>query len=67
MITEYFVCWAFGASELQKAVNEAIKNGWQPLGGVAVSAKWLSGEYRTMITEVALYQAVVRVTVDDKK
>jgi hypothetical protein len=36
MITEYFVCSGSDTAKLHDAVNQAIKNGWQPFGGVAV-------------------------------
>jgi hypothetical protein len=60
MVTEYFVCWGRDAGALAKSVNEAIKNGWQPLGGVAASVLWLRGDYRTVPEDQLLYQAVVK-------
>ena len=36
MITEYFVCNGQDIAKLHEAVNQAIKNGWQPFGGVAM-------------------------------
>jgi IS1 family transposase len=64
MITEYFICRADSPAQLQDAINEGIKNGWQPIGGVAASVKWLSGEYRTVIEHEVLYQALVRISDD---
>jgi hypothetical protein len=37
MIIEYFVIFADDPQELQDAVNEALQNGWQPLGGIGAS------------------------------
>lgn len=53
MITEYFVCYGPSTEALKKNVDAAIKNGWQPFGGVAVamSIKWLSGQVRNVIDE----------------
>ena len=39
MITQYYVCQANGTTELERKVYEAIKKGWQPLGGVAVRSQ----------------------------
>jgi len=70
MITKYFVCYGPNTEELREAVNSAIKNGWQPLGGVAVAVtKWQCfevGQYHTEVEEERefLYQAVVKMTVD---
>jgi hypothetical protein len=46
-MTSYFVCQGNDAKQLQAAVNAAIKDGWQPLGGVAISTdvKWISSKY----------------------
>jgi len=67
MITEYFVCYGSSTAKLQESVNEAIKNGWQPLGGVAVFVReWLcsevAGQNRTDVYggEEVLCQAVAR-------
>jgi len=66
MVTQYFVCYGYSAAQLQENVNKAIANGWQPFGGVsvAISVKWLSGEYRVVAEEVRelFSQAVVRMT-----
>jgi hypothetical protein len=64
MVTKYFVCYGNSPGALQENVNKAIENGWQPIGGVAVSLKWLSGEARNVIEESMLSQAVVWVTTD---
>ena len=64
MIAEYFVCCGGNPIVLKGMVNQAIQKGWQPIGGVAVVVKWLSGEYRNAIEEQVLYQAVVRMTPD---
>jgi hypothetical protein len=37
MITGYFVCFVPDTTRLSEAINKAIKNGWQPLGGVAAA------------------------------
>lgn len=65
MVTEYFVLWADSTETLQNNVNEAIKNGWQPLGGVAVSVRWLSGGYRPVVEYGRYFQAVGRVAPND--
>ena len=58
MITEYFVCYGGSAPDLQKNVNAAIKNGWQPLGGLAVGPpKWEC----QILVNLPFFQAVVRV------
>jgi hypothetical protein len=64
MITEYFVCYGRDTKKLQEAVNQAIQNGWQPLGGVAavLSCLWLRGNTNLIEDEKeVLYQAVVRI------
>ena len=38
MIIEYSVIYADGCETLQELVNKAIKNGWQPLGGIGERA-----------------------------
>lgn len=48
-ITEYDLAFESGLDAFVGVVNEAIKNGWRPVGGVFVSAA--SGK---------LYQAMVR-------
>jgi hypothetical protein len=64
MITEYLVCYGSDIKELQEAVNKAIQNGWQPFGGVgvALSVKWLSGQYGVVQEDrlELLCQAVVK-------
>jgi hypothetical protein len=55
MITEYFVCSGKSTQHLQDTVNQGIRDGWQPLGGVGVN---VTREYWV------LYQAVVRITTD---
>jgi hypothetical protein len=51
-IREYAILENTDSAKLQEQVNKAIKNGWQPLGGVAVSSIGAA--------LVRLYQAVVR-------
>jgi hypothetical protein len=38
-------------ANLQKQVNDAIKNGWQPIGGVMVDAK--GNMYQSMILKLS--------------
>lgn len=59
MVTEYWVCTGMDARQLQENVNEAIKNGWQPLGGIAVSVGW-GGELPGGALPQLLCQAVTR-------
>jgi ribosomal silencing factor RsfS len=56
MITEYFVICANDSTTLQDAVNEAIQNGWQPLGGIGVSVQ---GSWQHLV------QAVVKMADED--
>jgi len=53
---EYTVITAAGTGNLIPLVNEKIKEGWQPIGGVCVSSA------KTAINELTLfaYQAMVR-------
>jgi|tagenome__1003787_1003787.scaffolds.fasta_scaffold15305102_1 hypothetical protein len=53
-ITQYFVCSDSGLQALQKAVNDAIAKGWQPLGGVS-AVTWKDGN---MVGQM-FFQAVV--------
>jgi len=62
MITEYAVLWGRSGEYLAEAVNDAIKKGWQPLGGVAGSTLWLRGEARNIPEEEMLHQAIVRIS-----
>lgn len=64
MIIEYSVIYADGRKTLQELVNEAIKNGWQPLGGIGVSVLWLRGECRNVVEDERLYQAIVKTAKD---
>ena len=59
MVTEYFVCYGSSTSELKTNVDKAIKNGWQPLGGVAVSIRFFS-DGNHIPEHTLLYQAVVK-------
>ena len=34
---EYEVVWASNPAQLSKIVNDQIKKGWQPLGGIAIA------------------------------
>ena len=34
---EYEVVWAGNPAQLSKLVNDQLKNGWQPLGGIAMA------------------------------
>ena len=36
-MNSYFVCQASDTKKLQEAVNAAIADGWQPIGGIAVA------------------------------
>lgn len=38
MIAEYLVCAGETTIKLQEAVNDAIRRGWQPFGGISGSA-----------------------------
>ena len=53
-ITQYFIYSNSGLQELQKAVNEAIAKGWQPLGGVSTVA-WQDGS-QMFFQAVVTYQ-----------
>jgi hypothetical protein len=66
MVTEYFVCSAFSVTDLNKVVNEAIKNGWQPLGAIAACVRWFSGGNH-FVEHEKLYQVVVRIKEDERK
>lgn len=57
MTTEYKICQSDCHWELEKSVNAAIKDGWRPVGGVAVSMMW-RGERLTSITRYS--QAMIR-------
>ena len=49
MATEYTILIANSPSELVKFVNEHIKQGWQPIGGVQVtSAPPVNGQAQTV-------------------
>ncbi len=65
MITDYFVCSGSSAEELQQNVKLSIANGFQPIGGVAVSIAWYVSEgldVNDIPEETRLYQAVVRMS-----
>lgn len=65
MITEYFVCNGPDIGKLHEAVNQAIKNGWQPFGGVAMSVihQTVTDKHGPQEVAVALFcQAVVKTT-----
>jgi hypothetical protein len=61
MITEYSVCSSSNIPKLQEAVNQAIKNGWQPFGGVSMSLSMSSVNDKPVATTY-FCQAVVKVT-----
>ncbi len=60
MITEYYVCYGTTTAELIEAVNAAIQNGWQPLGGIAMSTRWSDNLGHGVPRGELLVQAVVR-------
>jgi hypothetical protein len=67
MITEYFVCSGPDIEKLHEAVNQSIRNGWQPLGGVAVSINIASASDKygpTPIVTGLFCQAVIKETAD---
>jgi hypothetical protein len=61
MITDYLVCNGSDSESLRKSVNEAIREGWQPHGGVAVSVTW---DRLHTAANWELFQAVVKVAKD---
>jgi hypothetical protein len=61
MITEYLVCSNANIPKLQELVNQAIKNGWQPFGGVAMTLSMSSVNDKPVATTY-FCQAVVKVT-----
>ena len=70
MITGYSLCLGHDAVSLQNAVNQAIRNGWQPVGGVTVSEDKVSvqdgftGAYVFTTAGMIFCQAVVKITPD---
>jgi hypothetical protein len=51
-IVKYVIIETHSARDLRVEVNEAIKNGWQPLGGVSVST---DGSYTAYIQAMVKY------------
>jgi hypothetical protein len=51
---EYWICEENAKDKLQAQVNQAIAEGWQPLGGLQVVESHQSGQWW-------YYQALVRV------
>lgn len=56
MKTEYLILECSNAHALNSLVSEAIDQGWEPQGGVAVSLP------HYMACDTVLYQAMVRET-----
>jgi len=61
MITEYLICNSSNIPKLQESVNQAIKNGWQPFGGVTMTLSMTSVNDKPIATTY-FCQAVVKVT-----
>jgi hypothetical protein len=58
MIAEYWILYAYKSDELLKGVNEEIKKGWQPLGGVSVTSTGTHNDF------VLYAQAIVKYSSD---
>ncbi len=61
MTNEYTVCRGETQTDLKKVVNQEIKNGWEPLGGVAVSILW-GPPGPEAIQQAVFFQAMVKTT-----
>ncbi len=63
-ITEYKIVMSQAPAELAKLINELIKEGWIPTGGVAITQSPVSkqvGDY--LATETMSHQAMVKLKV----
>lgn len=56
--TEYEVVMSISLSELIEIVNNSIKDGWQPLGGITVNNESVHDDSITP----NYYQAIVKVS-----
>lgn len=57
--SNYHIVWSDEAVEVANNVNELIKEGWRPLGGIAVSAM-LKLEHGHHWVEMIFAQAMIR-------
>jgi len=60
MATEYFLCIGNDHQTLVNNVNAAIKNGWQPIGGVAIIVVPPGMPYSESVGMISFCQAVIR-------
>lgn len=61
MTVEYTICKGENQADLKKAVNQEIKNGWQPLGGVAVTSQCVQPRGQSDQGPV-FFQAMIKTT-----
>jgi hypothetical protein len=59
-ITEYKIVSALSPKELSDAVNEMIKEGWQPTGGICIAQVPSANEGGLVTFEAMAYQAMIK-------
>ena len=64
MVKEYKAIEASGTAALNKLINEHIKDGWQPIGGISISAStYLTSKESNEVTiELFCSQALTKTS-----